>query len=345
MMKSLSRLFGGGKSGNKPAEQPSGKSTQTESPRHEVPKPKRPVEVLVADQEREAAAEAGGAMFDTEAPLSVEPVRHEPGAAPEPTDPSPTTDDVSIELDEESETVTMTPAHDEELVAGSAVDVHRVEDDDDLADDDVSDALPALNTRKGKAEMLNQLRKNYDEVLGIVRKVDQHLDDQARRSERMLEIAERTATHLEKLEHLGPMSERTAQMADAMTELVKVTQNGNDQAASTGADLMKAASEQLEAQRAQTSTLREVKDSVDRVGEADRDMADSIKGFTDTIGGVKTATNELGVAITSMRENDAERERELAQIVAKSQRWLIVTVVVVGVVAVGALAAVLMSAF
>lgn len=356
MMKSLSRLFGGGKSKAEASPAKSGSQAEPKPRKPVAPKPKRPVEVLVAEDDAARAKSRGSdtpskkpsraktsdAMFDTEVPLSTEPVRHRGESHAR-------LDDDPIELSDDAggETETMGPAHHAEEVSASAVDVRRVAEPDpadEFDDEDPGDTMQALTSRKGKAEMLNQLRKNYDEVLGIVRKVDQHLDDQARRSDRMLEIAERTAKHLEQLEHLGTMNERQREMAETMTRLVEITRAGNDQAANTGAELMQNVAQQLEAQRDQTSTLREVKGAVERAGEHDREMADSIKGFTDTIGGVKTATNELGHAITAMRENDAERERELAQIVARSQRWLIVTVVVVGVVAVGALAAVLMAA-
>lgn len=337
MMKSLSRLFGGKKSTEEPQTPAASASPAATKPK--APKPASPVEVLVADDDarraksRRPEADANvraedDPNFDTETPLTIDPVRHRGGG---PQDDA-IDDDDRIAIDHEP--IAATPAPSSVPMTASTT----AERDPEPEDDDFS---MSLSTRRGKQEMLNQLRRNYDEVLGIVRKVDQHLDDQARRSERMLEIAEQTSRHLE---NLGPMNENTARMAEAMTQLIEITRTGNDSAAATGAELMKAASNQLEQQREQTSTLREVKTSIDAVGEHDREMADSIKGFTDTIGGVKTATNELGTAITAMRENDAERERELAQIVSRSQRWLIATVVVVGVVAVGALAAVLMAA-
>ena len=348
MMKSLSRLFGGKNAGAKAAGErssdakeavrpmPSPKVTAALKPKPAAPVPSRPVEVRAPDAPKPVKpkrATPAPAAAATVAPASAPsadrdieldgaigtPLRVEPG--------KPATPIV--------EPVTNDPDEPE------VVDYRDAEDDDS----DAPDTATSLSTRKGKAEMLNQLRKNYDEVLGIVRKVDQHLDDQARRSERMLEIAERTAKHLEKLEHLGELTEQQRHMADTMSELVNVTKQGHAAAATTGVELMKAASDQLEQQRTQTDALREVKESVDRAGDSDQAMADSIKGFTDTIGGVETATHELGRTITTMRENDAERERELAQIVSRSQRWLIVTVVTVGVVAIGALAAVLMAAF
>lgn len=228
--------------------------------------------------------------------------------------------------------------------------VRRVDDDDENFDTldglEGSDSMStALQTKKGRAEMLNQLRKNYDEVLGIVRKVDQHLDEQAARSERMLEIAERTAKQLERLEQLGPMNESTARVAEAMTQLIQVTQQGQADAATTGDRMMKTANQQLEAQQQQTATLHQVQATIHKSAEADKELADSIHGFTDSIGGVKTATSELGQAITAMRETDAERERELAQLVARSQKSLIAIVVIAGIAALGALAAVLAGIF
>jgi methyl-accepting chemotaxis protein len=264
------------------------------------------------------------------------------GRAPVPSTPVEVVAPAPAPGDDDAETVTATvptARTDDAPIASVPAAIRRIDENDAEELDDNADTSLALNTRKGKGEMLNQLRKNYDEVLGIVRKVDDHLDEQARRSERMLEIAERTAKHLESL---GATNQQTA---EAVTQLVEVTKQGNADAQSQTDRLAKTAAQQLEAQQQQTSTLHQVQASIHKSTEIDRELADSIHGFTDTIGGVKKATTDLGESITAMRETDAERERELATLVARSQRWLIVTVVVVGVVAVGALIAVIIGAF
>ena len=58
---------------------------------------------------------------------------------------------------------------------------------DDSGEDD-RERSPILAPRN-RQELVKELQKNYAEVLGLVRKVDDHLDTQTHRSERLLELA------------------------------------------------------------------------------------------------------------------------------------------------------------
>ncbi|MEO1511426.1 MAG: DUF2163 domain-containing protein, partial [Planctomycetota bacterium] len=180
------------------------------------------------------------------------------------------------------------------------------------------------------------------EVLGLVRKVDGHLDEQTRRSERLLEVAESASRNAELLPQISAQNER---MADAITDLAAAVREGREQAAAAtdrlGERLGKTAIQQLESLQHQTSALQQMQSAVVKAGEAEAKMAGSIDAFGHTLGGMTKATEDLGMTISAMRETDAERERELAELVSRSQRWLIGIAAVLAVLAAATFAAVL----
>lgn len=219
-----------------------------------------------------------------------------------------------------------------------SADHHSSSSDDSDADIDADVLEPAeqgqgtsiMPNIKNRQELVNELKKNYSEVLEIVRKVDGHLDETTRRSDEMIQIARDSA-------------EQNRRIAEAMTQLVEMTRSGQEQNGVISDRLSKTALQQLEATQQQTSAIGKMQSAIHQSGEADRELAQSVSAFTGELGGVSAATNNLGEAITAMRENDAEREKELATLVASSQRWLIFAVVACGLLAVGTLVVVLIK--
>ena len=191
---------------------------------------------------------------------------------------------------------------------------------------------------KNRQELLNELRKNYTEVLGLVRKVDGHLDEQSHRSERLLELAESSARDMS---HLPELVEQNRRVADALGDLIELTRDARTRQDASADRMTRTAVQQLESAQRQTAALQTMQAAMHRAGEADEKMADSISGFNDTLGAMSSSTRDLGDTIASMRETDAEREAELARLVANSQKWLVAAVIACGLLAVGALFAVL----
>lgn len=228
-----------------------------------------------------------------------------------------------------------------------AVDAYT-EDDDVISDADMvqadletPDAAPLVPTPtppKNRQELLNELRKNYTEVLGLVRKVDTHLDEQSHRTDRLLELAERSSRQMDVLPEIAEQNRR---VADALTDLVELTRDARTRNEAATERLTKTAVQQLETAQRQTSALQNVQAAMHRSCEASAEMAHSMGGFGQTLGDMAGSTRDLGDTIAAMRETDAEREAELAKLVSNSQKWLVAAVVFSGLIAVGALALVL----
>lgn len=159
-----------------------------------------------------------------------------------------------------------------------------------------------------RREIVEELRRNYGEVLGLVRKVDEHLDRQEQRGHELMALAERSERALEALPHIAEHTGEVSETSKAFAEAV-----GEHQLA--------------------------MNDSVERQSGAIEAHSLALSEFGRTVreslGGMSDSTRELGDAILRMRETDRQRERELAELVERTQRHQL-AMVVGGVVLVAA---------
>lgn len=268
------------------------------------------------------------------------------GGDPAPGRPSaPRTTDEPVSIDlfiEDDEDPVHADTEEREMIGeprrGSGPGDDGLENPADEAPGSIEPRRPVGPAPKNRQELLNELRKNYTEVLGLVRKVDGHLDEQSHRSERLLELAESSARDMS---HLPELVEQNRRVADALGDLIELTRDARTRQDAAADRMTKTAVQQLESAQRQTAALQTMQAAMHRAGEADEKMADSISGFNDTLGAMSSSTRDLGDTIASMRETDAEREAELARLVANSQKWLVAAVIACGLLAVGALFAVL----
>lgn len=195
---------------------------------------------------------------------------------------------------------------------------------------DENGRAPLLPPRN-RQELVKELQKNYTEVLGLVRKVDDHLDTQSQRSERLLELAEQSARNMDAIPELVEQNRR---VADALGDLIDLTRDSKADSDAAVDRLNKTATQQLEAGQLQTAALQKMQASIHRSGEAEAEMARSIGGFNETLTEMSSSTKNLGDTISQLRETDAEREKELAKLVSNSQKWLVAAVVFCALMAV-----------
>ena len=203
---------------------------------------------------------------------------------------------------------------------------------------DLSAERAPIVAPRNRQELIKELQKNYTEVVGLVRKVDDHLDTQTHRSERLLELAERSARNMDALPELVEQNKR---VADALNDLIELTRDSRTRSDAATERLNKTAIQQLETGHRQTSALQSMRSAIARSGEAEKEMARSIGGFNETLSEMSTSTRDLGDTIGQLRETDAEREAELSKLVSSSQKWLVAAVVICGLMAVGVVALVI----
>lgn len=212
------------------------------------------------------------------------------------------------------------------------IDISR-EDDDLLREDDplrfddeprrppspvsVSAAPPAP---KSKGEMIAELQKNYNEVMELIRKVSNHLDEQAGRSERLMEIAERIPEALDALPELRSQNER---IIVALRDAAEEARSRDEQSA---------------------QTLDRLGDRLEESRESDRVLVGTMAEFRGTLREMADTNERTGATLSDMNQRNAAREQELHNILLLTRRWITIATVVGVVLVMLATAAVIMIA-
>jgi DNA-binding ferritin-like protein len=216
----------------------------------------------------------------------------------------------------------------------SPVDIDISRDDDDLLRDDdpiriddeprrhaspvsISTAPPAP---KSKGEMIAELQKNYAEVMELIRKVSNHLDEQAGRSERLMEIAERIPEALDALPELRSQNER---IIVALRDAAEEARSRDEQSA---------------------QTLDRLGDRLEESRESDRVLVGTMAEFRGTLREMADTNERTGATLSDMNQRNAAREQELHNILLLTRRWITIATVVGVVLVMVATAAVIMIA-
>lgn len=171
---------------------------------------------------------------------------------------------------------------------------------------------------RNKQELIHELQKNYAEVLHLVRKVDHHLDEQARRSSRLLELAERMP---QTVAELAAIREQHASLLDRVDQLATETREGRTRAE--------------ESRQRQVAALAEVKGALEATAGTERRVAESLDEFRGAMSAVAGSTDRLNDALAFVREREDDRDATLARVIVAGQKW-VVTAVILGLVCLGA---------
>ncbi|MEO0483938.1 MAG: hypothetical protein AAF138_09985 [Planctomycetota bacterium] len=195
-----------------------------------------------------------------------------------------------------------------------------------------AEVLPSPARPKSKRELIDELRRNYDEVLGLVRKMDGHLDAERERGERMLQLAESITPVLATLPEL---QRSQARLTHAMERLAETTERAADRSEAQRAEL---AAEQAVA-------IETVRHAVERNRDAGERVADSMADVQAAAEKIAVGNERLGSLVIETQETGAQRERVLTEAVESSQRWVVTAVSICGAVVALAVIAVMILVF
>ncbi len=171
-----------------------------------------------------------------------------------------------------------------------------------------------LSPRKMTGETIAELQRNYQEVLAVVRKVDEHLDRQERRSERLVELADKTSVSLDAM---PVIRNQGAELNEAVRALAEATRRHQ---AHQDATLAR-----------QNEAFDDVRSIALRAAQSGDRMTESLDGFRDAISNLGHSTTQLTNTLADLRRSDMDRERALARTLERSNR---ATLIAVGAVAV-----------
>lgn len=157
---------------------------------------------------------------------------------------------------------------------------------------------------RSKQEMIAELQKNYSEVLDLVRKMSAHLDSESERTARLMIIVERIPDALDALPELR---EQTRRMVEALRE-------SSDQSRTRDEHVQDA--------------MAHIRARLDDARESETHLVGTLTEFRGSLREMATSSERSSVALTAMNERNAARERELAQVLTLTRRWVIAAVAI-----------------
>jgi len=159
---------------------------------------------------------------------------------------------------------------------------------------------------KSKQELLAELRKNYSEAVSLIRKMDEHLDRQEPRSQRLVDLAERMPHGLDSLEQIRAANE---ELTGSVRDLTTVIKQG------VGA----AERDRLE----QRNLLSKIESAVDRSVTTGREITGVVGQFNETMSGVADRVGEAAEAMARLEQRSSARLDDIEREVKGSKRWTI----------------------
>ncbi|MCR9215645.1 MAG: hypothetical protein NXI14_00445 [bacterium] len=192
--------------------------------------------------------------------------------------------------------------------------------------DEISAPNPAPLANKAKAprnkqELIEELHRNYREVLGLVRKLDNHLDDARERSETIAEV-----------------SKRYEELAPAIQHLPREIRNA---AETINADLRKAVGDEGSATRELLDRIEsaivhvgtDIERSTDQQGQLVQTMAE----FRESLLDLSRSSTAACEAVRDFEQRAVERDNAMLGQIRQTRFWLIGLTVGVGVIGVAGL--------
>ncbi|XHC24380.1 MAG: hypothetical protein ACFHWZ_11690 [Phycisphaerales bacterium] len=192
--------------------------------------------------------------------------------------------------------------------------------------DEISAPNPAplankAKTPRNKQELIEELHRNYREVLGLVRKLDNHLDDARERSETIAEV-----------------SKRYEELAPAIQHLPREIRNA---AETINADLRKAVGDEGSATRELLDRIEsaivhvgtDIERSTDQQGQLVQTMAE----FRESLLDLSRSSTAACEAVRDFEQRAVERDNAMLGQIRQTRFWLIGLTVGVGVIGVAGL--------
>lgn len=203
----------------------------------------------------------------------------------------------------------------------------------DLDDDDfgggnghgpLAHASPLPPAPRNKQELIAELTQNYREVLSLVRKVDDHLDRQDQRSERLLELAEQLPAAADTLEQIR---KRNVELNVSVRDLIAAVHDSAGKAGSS-------AEEQLK-------SLGQIQAQLEQHGKSEERTAAAFNEFRASVKTIAGSNTNLAGVLERMNQRDLGRDLRLQDMIARTQRWTIILVLLSGAGVAAAVTAVL----
>ena len=170
--------------------------------------------------------------------------------------------------------------------------------------------LPAQSSSGGREVSIAQIKQGYSEVVDTMQSVRRHLDDQAQRSDRMIQL----------LEGLPEVIKSLPEQNKAQTEMLRaIFQNMERQTETTG-QLSTAISSLSTVGENQQKTMNELQDHLRAEDVARRELRDGIGTLDETLTEVRDSSDSSRAALESISEQAKQRDTAIGEMFQRSQK-------------------------
>lgn len=194
----------------------------------------------------------------------------------------------------------------------------------DLSEDEqASQALAATEQPPSRQRSLAQLQQGYDEVMGLVRKVNDHLDAQTQRTEQMLEMVEKLPAALEAIPEINRQNARLIELVSEHLREGKRRDNELNQS------LEKLSSSSTQ----QTEVLGLLQQQFDASTQSSQQMTETLGSFSKCLSDLAATNNRSTDILSKIVQENEQREVRMAEMARRSDRWnwAIISTLIIGV--------------
>lgn len=178
---------------------------------------------------------------------------------------------------------------------------------------DQSRVLSDVKAPRNKQELFEELQRNYRDVVNLIQKVDGHLDQQNRRSERIAQVAERMDALTGAIEQAGTVPEKIDELKQTIENALRTTEQGT------------------------AERTERVRQAVEQVGNAlvassdqQSKLTHTMAEFRQTIGDLSEATGQSSTAMRTLMDSVVERDKALAEELRITRSRVIISIGILG---------------
>lgn len=183
--------------------------------------------------------------------------------------------------------------------------------------------------RRSKSRSMAELQQGYDEVMGLVRKVGDHLDTQSQRTEKLLSLMERMP---QALDALPEINRQNSQLLQALNEHLSQSKKRETTLNDTLRSLGESSSQQTEV----LGLLQRQLDSSTRSAEQ---MTETLSSFSEALTNLAATNNRSTDILARIVESAEQRDARMATMASRGDRfnWIIVGLLSLGVLVLAAI--------
>lgn len=208
-----------------------------------------------------------------------------------------------------------------DLTDGSATDFDSVSNAEQGGD---GKPLASVQRRK---PTLAEIQQGYDEVMGLVRKIGEHLDAQTQRTEKLVELMERLP---EAIDSLPELHRQNSRLLDVLNEHLAASRKRDETLGTTLGKLSESSDHQ-------TEVLGLLQQQFDTSTRASEQMTKTLGSFSHALGNLSENNHRSTEILSGLVRSTEDRETQLIDILGRTQKWIVGILIAIGVVAVAAI--------